>query len=301
MKPKPTSLHQPLHILGKGLVWCKSYNAAGVKVRKATYLGVTNNVTSSSLTDYLGGYQYNNNVLQFFPHAQGYVKHTINPTNNTPSSAKCPHFAVNKRRDNPANPSQLKTLEENNYYPFGLKHQENLETRTIRFKQVESTSTFSKGVGFFEAIERNLTAILLNQTVPNSGYQYKYNGKEWQDELGLAVYDYGARNYDTALGRWMNIDPLAEKYYSLSSYNYTANNPIRFIDPNGEDIFILLYTSGNDHGDEMFKAAAETRKKNIEKGKGFDSSKDIVLMFEVTDLGKLKETIEGAISLNSEV
>jgi len=41
--------------------------------------------------------------------------------------------------------------------------------------------------------------------------EYKYNGKELQDELGLNMYDYGARNYDPALGRWMNIDPLAEK------------------------------------------------------------------------------------------
>ncbi|WP_290822018.1 hypothetical protein [Flavobacterium sp.] len=62
----------------------------------------------------------------------------------------------------------------------------------------------------------------------------------------------------------------------------------------------MLYTSGNDHGDRMFKAAAETRKKNIEEGKGFDPKKDIVLMLEVTDLGKLKDMIEGAIDENSE-
>ncbi len=41
--------------------------------------------------------------------------------------------------------------------------------------------------------------------------------------------------YDPALGRWFNMDPLAEKYYSFSPYHFSGNNPIRFVDTNGED------------------------------------------------------------------
>ena len=63
---------------------------------------------------------------------------------------------------------------------------------------------------------------------------YKYNGKELDTKGGLNLYDYGARHYDAALGRFTTIDPLAESYYATGSHVYCANNPIRFIDPTGE-------------------------------------------------------------------
>lgn len=73
-------------------------------------------------------------------------------------------------------------------------------------------------------------------TAGTSSNKYLYNGKELQTDFDLDWYDYGARFYDPALARWHSIDPLAEDYYSLSTYNYVANNPLKFIDPNGMSI-----------------------------------------------------------------
>ena len=62
---------------------------------------------------------------------------------------------------------------------------------------------------------------------------YKYNGKELDAKKGLNWYDYGARHYDAALGRFTTVDPLAENLYPWSSYAYCLNNPIKYVDPTG--------------------------------------------------------------------
>jgi RHS repeat-associated protein len=59
---------------------------------------------------------------------------------------------------------------------------------------------------------------------------FKYNGKEEQDELGLKWLDFGFRMYDPALGRFTGIDPLATKYNWLTPYNYAENSPVANID-----------------------------------------------------------------------
>lgn len=198
------------------------YNSAGVKVKKTVTDGST-----LTYTDYLSGFQYiqvgtGTVALNFFPHAEGYVSCAVVSGNNVYNYVF--HYTDhlgNIRVSYAYNTatSSLKILEENHYYPFGMKHTK---------YNTESWQFVSDPTGGYN------TGVVLGR-VDNSRniYQYKYNGKEYQDELGLNMYDYGARNYDPAIGRWMNIDPLAEKSRRWSPYNYCNNNPIFFVDPDG--------------------------------------------------------------------
>ncbi|HFK5583747.1 TPA: RHS repeat domain-containing protein, partial [Elizabethkingia anophelis] len=158
------------------------YRADGTKVRK---------VFGGKTTDYLDGFQYENGVLQFVPTSEGYYdvvknKYIYNYTD---------HLGNVRLSYTKGASGGAEIIEENNYYPFGLKHQ-----------------------GYN------------SNSLANNAYQYKYNGKELQE---TGMYDYGARMYMPELGRWGVIDPLAEKMTRHSPYNYAFNNPIRFIDPDG--------------------------------------------------------------------
>jgi len=75
-----------------------------------------------------------------------------------------------------------------------------------------------------------------SNTGDNPGQQErKYNGKEFVEMHGYDTYDYGARGYYPAMGRFTSLDPMAEKYYSISPYVYCAGNPVNSIDPDGRD------------------------------------------------------------------
>ena len=62
-----------------------------------------------------------------------------------------------------------------------------------------------------------------------------WNAEE-QQKNRVSLYDYGARFYDPQIGRWNALDPKANKYYAISPNAYCADNPIRFIDPDGKKI-----------------------------------------------------------------
>jgi RHS repeat-associated protein len=193
------------------------YNATGLKLQKMVY------VNDIIKTDYLNGFQYYNSKLKYFAHPEGYVsaiddkfKYVYNYTDHL-GNIRLSYSDAND--DNQISFEEI--IEENNYYPFGLKHS-NYNTNEKKYIKNE--------------VLNKLILAFYPKFQGDGSYNYKYNGKEYQDELGLNMYDYGARNYDPALGRWMNMDPLAEKYVNISTYGYCLNNPIIFVDPNGKEV-----------------------------------------------------------------
>jgi RHS repeat-associated protein len=72
-------------------------------------------------------------------------------------------------------------------------------------------------------------------SVSSAEFRYRFTGKE--RDVNETGWDYfGARYYDSRIGRWLGVDPLGNKYPALSPYDYASNNPLKFVDPNGKEI-----------------------------------------------------------------
>ena len=82
---------------------------------------------------------------------------------------------------------------------------------------------------------------LMGESQNTTTQPYKYNGKELDRSFGLDWYDYGARWLDGVGGRWSSMDPLCEKYYSVSSYVYCSGNPVMIVDPDGRHLEVSRY------------------------------------------------------------
>ncbi len=97
-------------------------------------------------------------------------------------------------------------VEQNDYYPFGTRHPNGLPTL--------------------------------------SANRWRFSGKEEQDAaFGIAYSDFGTRLYDRSAS-WTAIDPMAEKYYSISPYVYCIGNPARFVDPEGLSTWVYANENG---------------------------------------------------------
>lgn len=105
---------------------------------------------------------------------------------------------------------------------------------------------------------------LTGKSTNGSVQPYKYNGKELDRENGLDLYDYGARYYDAAIGRFTSMDPLCEKYYNISPYAYCAGNPINSIDPDGKLVIFIngMYFNPSEGGTSKYWNGLDSRISN---------------------------------------
>jgi len=198
------------------------YDAVGTKLKK-----VVTDASSLITTEYAGNYVYEGGVLQFFSTSEGYVEpkgtgwEYVYQYKDHLGNIRLSYADSNG--DGVITPTELgvEIREENNFYPGGLKH---------------------KGY---------------NSVINGIDHPYGFNGKEENNELGIGTLDFGARNYDPALMRWMNVDLLSEAYLDISPYVYAANNPIFFVDPDGLSIGLGNIFKKNKKGEFVNQELAE--------------------------------------------
>ena len=123
------------------------------------------------------------------------------------------------------------SLDDNKYHFYLQDHQGNNRVLVDEDGKVEEVNDYYPFGG-------------LMASASESVQPYKYNGKELDRKGGLDWYDYGARQYDAALGRFMTTDRFSEKYYSMSPYQYAANNPVNIVDINGDSLSIQANPNG---------------------------------------------------------
>ena len=125
---------------------------------------------------------------------------------------------------------------------FAFFYQNRDHLGTVR-ETVTSTGAMKQRVNYYPfggQLVDTLKAMVLS---PNF-QQYKYNGKEFDNMYGLNTYDYGARQHYPVLARWDRIDPLCEKYYNITPYNYCSDNPVNTTDPDGRGPIIGAIIGG---------------------------------------------------------
>ncbi len=187
------------------------YNALGQKQKKIITDGSDSNNTLIDETEYAGSYIYarsggamgnplpSNVQLKYFAHSEGYVQPDSQGGFKYVYQYK-DHLG-NIRLTYVDNNGTLEIIEENNYYPFGLKHK-----------------------GYNGVIGAN------NNEVAS---KFKFNGIELEKAFGLNLYEMPFRQYDPAIARWTSIDPIT--HHSFSPYSAFDNNPVFWADPSGAD------------------------------------------------------------------
>ena len=143
----------------------------------------------------------------------------------------------------------------------------------------------------------------------SSSHSYTYNGKELEAETGW--HDYGQRVYDQQIGRFNKVDRFANKYMALSSYQYGTNNPIKYIDVNGDslklnnaqrslqDLKLLVKERYRDRisldeNNYLLVDISDLREGQVKRDKGLDllqeiSSSDVKILYSSAEIEEFED------------
>ncbi|SHJ44655.1 RHS repeat domain-containing protein, partial [Aquimarina spongiae] len=213
------------------------YDATGAKQKKIVTEG------SSITTEYAGNYVYKNGNLEFFNHPEGYIEKEadgykyVYQFKDHLDNIRLSYKDANK--DGAITQDEI--VQEKNYYPFGLEH---------------------KGY---------------NNTIVGQKYNYKqYQSQEFTEDLGLNTHEWKYRVSDPAIGRFWQIDPLAEDYVYNGTYNFAENRVIdgneleglewtRFENPDGSTHYSVHYKVLNSTTqDSKYEMSSKEVKQNAE-------------------------------------
>ena len=242
------------------------YDATGVKQAKVVQDNA-HNITVT--TSYAGAYIYENNdgleKLKMISHPEGYIE----PVHNTTKSVK----TFNKE-------TQTTSFSE---YQYAFNYTDHLGNVRLTYSDANGDGAIEKATEIISekhyypfGLQQRGYNDLVTSNVNSVANRFGFGNKELGDELGLDWYDISARNYDPAIGRWMNIDPLAEAMRRHSPYNYAFDNPVYYIDPDGmaptgppDDIYLdgdgkEIHRVENDQPDKTFlvKTSKKTNNKD---------------------------------------
>ncbi len=143
------------------------------------------------------------------------------------------------------------------------------------------------------------------------GVRYTFSAKEKDSETGLSYF--GSRYYSSDLSIWLSVDPMSDKYPSLSPYSYCANNPVKVVDPNGEDYEVVVegntitiravYYTASENKAELQQGLdawnAQSGVYSYETGKG-DNKKTYTINFELTVADGEYNTATASSAFNSD-
>ncbi|GAB4160281.1 MAG: hypothetical protein Tsb0033_15980 [Winogradskyella sp.] len=221
------------------------YDASGNKLSKTVDYGNGNITATIYIENYIYEEANSNEELKFFMHNEGFAE----PSGSTFNYTYQYKDHLNNIRlsfqdiNHDGLVDETDIVKENHYYPFGSRHR-----------------------GYNNIVNPSSNSIAL---------QYMFGGKQYNEELNLNWYDITARNYDPSLGRWMNLDPFANKMPAISPYAFGFNNPIFLKDEDGRlPIIPLLLKAGASAAADYFMQTAMNYYFNPDTSGDWDASSE---------------------------